>query len=650
VRDLLFHLPRDYQDRRRITPIAEAREGETITILAEVVRGRALRLRGRRSMAEVTLRDTTGEIKATWFGRGFLARALASGTQALFTGRVGKYAGLALQNPDYELFAYEEDGLQTGRVVPMYPLTKGITHRMMRRWVHTALEHVNSPLDETLPEYLMARHGFPLIDEAIRDIHFPSEIESGRAARNRFAYEELLRLQLGILQERVARQSEEKGIRHVTDGPRLHALSESLPFALTRAQERAVNDVLSDMASPRPMVRLLQGDVGCGKTVVALHAVAAAADGGFQTALMAPTEILAEQHYLTLRDFVEPLGLRVDILTGCTQAPAAARKKIASGGAEVIVGTQALIQEKVAFARLGLVIIDEQHRFGVVQRSALVAKGFQADILHMTATPIPRTLAITLYGGMDITVIDELPPGRQPVLTRRILPAKVPELYQYVRDQAGQGFQTYYICPVIEESETRDLTPLIRRFRELSSEVFPGLRVGMIHGRLPSREKEALMHHFKLGDIQVLFSTTVIEVGIDVPKATTMVIEDAGGFGLTQLHQLRGRIGRGPEQAHCFVLGTPKTPEGRRRLEILCQSSSGFDIAEEDLKLRGPGEFYGLRQAGFSDLGIADLVRDVRLLDCARRDAIDILASDPSLSEPRHRCLAVARRSAMVHA
>ena len=453
------------------------------------------------------------------------------------------------------------------------------------------------------------------------------------------AHEELLGIQLGVLHLRAQRLGHERGICHQTRGQYMQLLRESLPFELTAAQARAVTDILSDMASARPMLRLVQGDVGCGKTIVAVHAMAAAADGGYQTALMAPTEVLAEQHFLTLRDVIEPLGLRVELLTGSSKGATATRRYIARGESDVIVGTHALIQEKVQFHRLGLAIIDEQHRFGVCQRGRLAEKGLNPDILHMTATPIPRTLALTVYGAMDVTVIDELPPGRSPVKTRRVPESKVAGLYQYIIDQAGAGFQTYYICPLVEESDKRRATAVVDHYETLSAGVFDGLQTALIHGRLDSDEKDAVMRQFKRGDIDVLFSTTVIEVGVDVPNATTMVIEDAAQFGLTQLHQLRGRVGRGPAQSYCFLLGKPQTPDGERRLEVLCTMSSGFDIAEEDLKLRGPGEFHGVRQAGLSDLRAADLARDVRLLDQARRDALDILARDPELVHPEHRRL-----------
>jgi ATP-dependent DNA helicase RecG len=643
VRDLLFHFPRDYQDRRHITPIAEAREGARVTVEGEVVRARMVRLRGRMSLAVVTVRDATGEMEATWFGRGFLAKAFKPGARGLFTGPVGKYQGPALKNPDYEMLSGDEDDrLHTGRVVPIYRLTERVTQRMLRRWIWTAVEQCADHVEETLPADLRARYGFPKAREAVRVVHFPDEVAPAQSARSRFAYEELLAIQLGILGERAARLHDEKGNRHIITGPLLTTFRASLPFRLTRAQEGAVTDILEDMASPRPMVRLLQGDVGCGKTVVALHAVAAAADGGYQTALMAPTEILAEQHFLAIRGMLEPLGLHAELLTGSTRGPREARRRIARGDAHVVVGTHALVQEKTEFHNLGLAIIDEQHRFGVCQRSTLVEKGLNPDILHMTATPIPRTLAITVYGGMDVTVIDELPAGRLPVKTRRVASEKTAHLYHYVNEQARKGFQTYYICPLVEESDKRELTAVTTHCEQLSAGPFAGLRTALIHGRVPADERDAVMRRFKRGEIDVLFSTTVIEVGMDVSNATTMVIEDASQFGLTQLHQLRGRVGRGPEQSYCFLLGAPKTEDGKRRIEIMCSTTSGFDIAEEDLKLRGPGEFYGVRQAGLSDLRAADLIRDVRLLDHARRDAQEILRRDPGLTDPDYRHLVAA--------
>ena len=501
LRELVLHLPRAFEDRSHPTPIAEAQPGAVITIAAEVVQSRNVRLRGRNSMAVATLRDESGEIGATFFGRGFLANtAFRPGARGFFTGTVETYKGLALKNPEYEMLA--EDGsderLNAGRIVPIYRLTEKITQRLLRQLIAGALDAVAGALEEPLPEALRAAHGFPEIAPALREAHFPETLEAAQRARSRFAYEELLGIQLGVLGARRARQGEGDGVVHHINGPFLKALGRALPFTLTNAQERAISDILRDMAASQPMARLLQGDVGCGKTAVALHAIAAAADGGFQTALMAPTEVLAEQHAIHLRDMLEPIGIRVATLFGAMRGAAAIRKRIAAGEVHVVVGTQALIQEKTAFHELGLAIIDEQHRFGVAQRARLQEKGRAPDLLHMTATPIPRTLALTVYGGMDLTVIDELPPGREPVKTRRIPDEKIPGLYGYVREQAAAGFQTYIVCPRVEESEDRaDLTSAITHFEQLSAGPLEGLRTELLHGRLDSSEKDEVMHRFK---------------------------------------------------------------------------------------------------------------------------------------------------------
>jgi ATP-dependent DNA helicase RecG len=637
VGDLLFHFPRAYDDRRSMTAVADVAEGDTVTIEAEVVSARVLRMRRRMSAAEALLRDESGTIKSVWFGQSYIARQLTPGKRGLFSGVVGKWKGPALRNPDFELFQGDEDDqFITGRIVPIYRLTEKVTQRMLRRCVRTALDTVDAPLAETLSDALREAHGFPGVNEALRAVHLPEDPDAARLARNRFAYEELLGIQLGVLSLRAARHHEVTGYQHTVDGHVLSRLRDALPFSLTGAQERAVEDILDDMASARPMLRLIQGDVGCGKTIVALHAVAAAADGRYQTAIMAPTEILAEQHTVSMRALLEPLGLRVAVLTGSTRGAKEVCERVAAGDVDVIVGTHALIQDRVTFHALGLAIIDEQHRFGVMQRSALVEKGLNGDILHMTATPIPRTLAITVYGGMDLSVIDEMPPSRQPVKTRRITEAKVPGLYTYLIEQAGKGLQTYFVCPLVEESTRVDLAAVTTQFEELSQGPLADLRVGLVHGRLTSQERDAVMRRFKDGELDVLFSTTVIEVGIDCPNATTMVIQDAAQFGLTQLHQLRGRVGRGAEKSHCFLLGKHKTPDGKKRLDILTKTTSGFDIAESDLEMRGPGEFLGVRQAGLSDLHVADLIRDVRLLDAARRDAAAILERDPTLADPTY--------------
>lgn len=635
LHDLLHYFPRDYRDYASITPIAEVAQDGTVTVRGVITASRNIRLQGRQSLAHITVRDQTGTIGATFFGRGFLAETVfRKGTEVIVTGKVGNFKGPCLSNPEYEVLGGdEEDRLNTGRIVPVYPLVEGLTQRMMRRWVRDALDAVGTAIPECLPAALRKRLALSGVAQALPAAHFPDTLKEAETARGRFVFEELFLIQLEVLlrREQLTTAAPDRP-GHIINGPHLRALDRLLAFPLTVAQERVISEILHDMAGPRPMLRLVQGDVGCGKTVVALHAVAAAADGGFQTAFMAPTEILAEQHALVLRGILEPLGLRVETLTRSTPEPAKARRRIASGETHVVIGTHTLFQEKTRFHRLGLAVIDEQHRFGVLQRALLAAKGQRPDLLQMSATPIPRTIALTLYGEMDLSVIDEMPPGRLPVKTRRVPSAKVPDLYRYLREQAELGFQSYIVCPLVDESETKTaLTPLLRHFEEISTGPLVGVSVAMLHGRMDPAEKEAVMARFKSGDAKILFSTTVIEVGVDVAKATIMVIENAADFGLTQLHQLRGRVGRSAEPSFCFLLGEPRTPDGKRRLEALCASNSGFDIAEEDLKLRGPGEFHGLRQAGLGDLRIADLVRDARVIDLARREAQALLKKHPGL-------------------
>ncbi|MBW7866293.1 MAG: ATP-dependent DNA helicase RecG [Candidatus Hydrogenedentes bacterium] len=636
--DLLFHFPREYRDYRQITPIAEVRQGELATVEAEIIGMRHVRLPRRQSLAHLTLQDATGTMSATFFGRGFLVGTVfVKGARGLFTGKVSEYKGPCLANPEYELLTGdEEDLLNTGRLVPVYPAAEGLTQRMLRRWVRALLPLAAPLAAEALPGKLRARHGLPGMEEALREVHFPGSPENAASARRRLAFEELLVLQADILERRQSLRRESRAHPNRINGPLLKGLHRRLPFVLTGAQERAVSDIVSDMASPVPMLRLIQGDVGCGKTLVALHAVAVAADGGAQTAFMAPTEILAEQHAASLRELLEPMGLTVAVLTGNTPDSRRIRELVAGGGVDVVVGTHALFQESTRFKRLGLAVIDEQHRFGVCQRALLSAKGPRPDVLQMTATPIPRSLALTVFGEMDLTVIDEMPPGRQPVKTRRIPESKLPDLYRHIGKEAGLGRQTYIVCPLVEESAHRGgQTAVLRHFQELSEGPLAGVPAAVLHGRMCQEEKDAVLRAFRRGEVRVLFSTTVIEVGIDVPRATMMVIENAAEFGLTQLHQLRGRVGRGSETSYCFLLGKPKTPEGRERLEILCEHGSGFDIAEADLRLRGPGEVFGARQAGISDLRLADLILDARLLDLARREAAALIGKPKELNALR---------------
>lgn len=635
VRDLLYHFPRDYQDRRHITPIAEADEGMRVTLRATVKSARSLRFRGRNSMAVLELEDDTGTIRATFFGRGYLANStLRPGVTGIFHGIVETYKGLALKGPEYEVIDGGDTLVQSeGLVVPIYRLTEQLSQRMLRDLVARALDTVNGNLPETLPPSVLEAEALDPLAPAIRQVHFPDTPEAAAQARARLAFEQILTIQLGVLYKRNHRQAR-TGIAHRINGPLLKALDAALPFTLTEAQDRAIAEILADMGAPRTLARLLQGDVGCGKTVVAAHAMAAALDGGYQVAFMAPTELLAEQQYQSFARLFGPLGVQVAQLTGSMRGAAAIRKSLKAGEIQILVGTHALFQRSTNFHKLGLVVVDEQHRFGVAQRTALSAKGVEPDVLHMTATPIPRSLTMTLYGGMDLSIIDTLPPGRKPIKTRVVPEDKVADCYAYLKAQAAAGCQSFIVCPLVEASELRQESIAVEdHFAELSTGPLAGARTALIHGRMDGGEKDAIMARFSAGDIDILFSTTVIEVGIDVPAASIMVIENADQFGLTQLHQLRGRVGRGERQSYCFLLGKPATKEGRERLRIFCETESGFDLAEADLQLRGPGEVRGFKQSGFDDPNTTAWLQDSRLLHRARTRAAAALDVDPELAD-----------------
>jgi ATP-dependent DNA helicase RecG len=643
LRDLVWHLPRRYEDRRVFAPMGGVAEDDEVTVLGSVTASREIKLRGRQTLAVVELSDGTGTLKATFFGRGFLVRTVFQrGARLILSGRVGQYKGLCLDNPDYEALdeEAEREPLHTGRLVPVYPLTEGLAQRLLRRWVWQALEACSLEGTDLAPPALRKKHGLAPAADAVRQAHFPDSPEAASRARKSLAYDEALALQTRLLMERAEAAAPGRGIRHTVNCPLLKALHGRLAFPLTGAQDRVVSLILKDMASDRPMRRLVQGDVGCGKTVVALHAVAACLDTGAQAAVMAPTEILAEQHYLNFRDWLEPLGVRIELLTGSTAGAAAARRRLHNGESQFAVGTHSLIQESTAFQRLGLVIIDEQHRFGVAQRERLAGKSEQEpDVLQLSATPIPRTLALTLYGHMDVTVIDELPPGRQPVTTQHVAARGVEKMYRDVRARLAEGRQAYVVCPLVEGSTEREAKAVVDHFEELGFGPFAGLRLGLLHGRMKPVEKDAVMKEFKAGALDVLVSTTVIEVGVDVPNASVMIIEDAHQFSLTQLHQLRGRIGRGAHESICYLTGKPGTKPGRERLDRICALSSGFDIAEADLAMRGPGEIFGFKQAGLSEFRVAYLLADARLLEAAREDAEALLQKDARLKRPEHAAL-----------
>ena len=674
VEQALWALPWRYENRSVVTPISKLAPGNTYTICGVVTHVKLTRARSRRlSILDVTMSDNTGNIRSVFFNQPYLEDVFKPGERVMVAGRVvagrGGWAGVQLEPMQFELLSEIEDELlHVGRIVPIYHETKGWTSRQMRVLLHGLLVEYGADVDEVLPLAVRARHRFLPIRTAIQLVHFPSSETSAAdldrgvtGAHRRLAFEELFLLQVALALRQAETKEELKPFRFNPHVEELKQLSGLLPFKFTAAQERVFGQIQADMVTSRPMNRLLQGDVGCGKTVVALHALVMAGGSGCQTALMVPTEILAEQHYLNLKPLLEAVGLKTVLLTsgGNTKERTQKLKQLAMGTAHVAIGTHALIQRNVQFAKLGLVIVDEQHKFGVLQRKTMLEKGYRPDVLVMTATPIPRTLAMTVYGDLDVSTIDMLPPGRKPVRTLLYTEGQRHKAWQLVGDELKAGRQAYIVYPLIEESEKVDLKAAIQGSEHLQREVFPYARVGLLHGRLKTVEKERIMAGFKAGAIEILVATTVIEVGVDVPNASVMVIEHAERFGLAQLHQLRGRVGRGAQQSFCLLMASyvPREKsmrirrdgkseqdlsDAQRRLAALVKSNDGFLIAEEDLRIRGPGEFLGSRQWGLPEFRAANLLRDADLLGQARQEAYALLEEDPGLMRPQHQALKAA--------
>jgi len=645
VEDLLGYLPFRYEDRTRFAALREIQPGGTYTLQAEVVSGGVVRFaRSRNAVYHLMVRDPTGVLHCKFFHGGYLEGRFKAGQRIVLYGKVEldpyRPARLEMINPQYELLGSgAADSTEVGRIVPIYEAIGSIGSRTLRRVIYAALANLDAGLQDPLPAALLNRYRFPSRRDALTYAHFPPRTEVVETlnafrspAHQRLIFEEFFFYQLGLaLRRQQARHQAGIALR-VREERIREALKRILPFKPTAAQKRVLAEIGADLERPVPMNRLLQGDVGSGKTIVALEAATIAIENGCQAALMAPTEILAVQHYLAARRIFARAGYAVELVISELKPSVkkAARERVRRGAAQFVVGTHALIEEGVDFARLGLVVVDEQHRFGVLQRKQLIekgaAKGVSPHVLVMTATPIPRTLSLTLYGDLDNSIIDQMPPGRPPVETRWTTEEHLPGVWEFLRREAARGRQSYIVYPVIEESK-QELKAAIIEYERLSKTVFPGLRLGLLHGRLRSEEKENVMEGFRRGKIQVLVSTTVIEVGVDVPNATTMVIEHAERFGLAQLHQLRGRIGRGQEKSRC-VLVAPKelTEDARERLETMVRTANGFEIAEIDLKLRGPGEFFGTRQHGELGFHLANPLRDRELLDWARREAFALVA------------------------
>jgi ATP-dependent DNA helicase RecG len=651
IEDLLYRFPTRYEDRGHFQTIASLKPGESASVSAEVLScGIRPTRRPRFKIFEMLLRDETGSLRAVWFNQPFLKDVFHPHQRVILFGKLELTShGLQMQGPQYEILGDEPveeptqegqppDTVHTGRVVPVYEKTGQLTAKMQRTLVHQALQAMPAVLPDPLPAAVRARQ--KLIDrrDALEQVHFPdadasiAELNAFRSpAHRRLIFEEFFLFQLGIVLRRRRADSERKGRAVVINDDIRAAVRRILPFRLTGDQRTVIKEIVTDMQRPQPMNRLLQGDVGSGKTIVALMAALVAMENGLQVAFMAPTEILAEQHFFNIRRLLEAARFRLTLLTGGT--PARKRREalaeLAGGSLHMVIGTHALVQEDVAFRELGLAIIDEQHRFGVLQRATLRAKGLHPDVLVMTATPIPRTLALTTYGDLDVSVMREMPPGRQPIATTARPESRRDEIYAFVRKEIEQGRQAYIVYPLVEESAKVDLKAATEMADHLAQDVFPELRIALLHGRLKQDAKDRVMGAFVRGEFDILVSTTVIEVGVDVPNATVMVIEHAERFGLSQLHQLRGRVGRGAHRSYCVLLYQyPITDQGKERLKALTDTTDGFEIAERDLQLRGPGDFFGTRQSGMPTLRVGDLLRDHALMEEARREAVAAL-DDP---------------------
>ena len=651
VEDLLLFLPRKYEDRRFVKPIARAEAGRKETVVGTVVRADIHPYR-KRKVFEALIRDDTAALKAKWFKGSFayLRNVFKPGCRVILTGEMRIYRfEPEMIHPDYEILEEGEEGhLHFKRIVPIYSETEGLGQKHLRRILLHAVEDYARYMPGPIPREICERQGLIDIIEAVRAVHFPGPEEDMNRlnamrsdGHRRLIFDELFYFELAMALKHAGNVLDE-GIAFKTGGELTGRFLSILPFGLTAAQSRVIAEIHGDMARPSPMHRLLQGDVGSGKTVVSMAAMLTACENGYQAALMAPTEILAEQHHRNVGRWAESLGLKAALLLGGMRSPEKKEiaRRIEAGEVHIVVGTHALIQEGVDFRKLGLVVVDEQHRFGVVQRAALRAKGANPDVLVMTATPIPRTLAMTVYGDLDISVIDEMPPGKKPVRTKVFYERERPRVYEIIRKEIAKSNQVFIVYPLVTESEALDLKDATRMAEHLQREVFPEFRVGLIHGRMKGPEKERIMQAFNGRALDILVATTVIEVGIDIPQASLMVIEHAERFGLAQLHQLRGRVGRSDIPSYCILMtGSRGSENARKRLGIMEQTQDGFRIAEADLEIRGPGEMMGTRQSGIPDFRVADILRDGRLLGDARTEAFALVQKDPRLQRPEHALL-----------
>lgn len=625
VQELLTYFPRDYQDRSKFASIKYVKPGEEITVKGEVMKVSESKPRRGLSIIKVTISDGTDVLNGLWFNQRYLKKKFKKGDTYIFSGKLNekswRYNKKEINNPVFEKI---ESGntIHTGRVVPIYSLTNGITQKKLRQIIYDALNDYACHLKDILPGFIKKKYNFDTLENSIWGLHFPEDRKHYIRARKRLAFEELFLLQLLVLNRKKG-ISEQQGIKHNDSSSDINDFIHSLSFELTSAQQRVWGEIKADMEKDMPMQRLLQGDVGSGKTIIAALSLIETMASGYQGVFMAPTEILAEQHYLKLKETIGRMGFKIELLIGGQKQ--SERKKIKKAimhnEVDLIIGTHALFQEEIEYYELGLVVIDEQHRFGVEQRYQLKSKGENPDLLVMTATPIPRTLALTVYGDLDLSIIDELPPGRSPVITTWRTEKSRNKIYNFVKEKLDSKQQAYVVCPLIEPSEEVDAVSTLEMFEKLTDNVFQDYDIGLLHSQIAQDEKKTIMEEFRIGNIDLLVSTTVIEVGVDVPNASIMIIENAERFGLAQLHQLRGRVGRGKHQSYCILIGNPNTEEGRKRLKVMTKTNDGFRIAEEDLNIRGPGEFFGTRQHGLDDLKVANILKDQKLINNARQEA-----------------------------
>lgn len=635
VEDLLWFMPRRYEDRSKLSNLSSLEPGETKAFLARVVSIEERKAKRRNlTISTALLTDGSSFVQAVWFNRPGLKSVLEPGTKVAVYGKIEIREGIKqVNNGEFEVLDEDSSPENVGMIVPVYPGTQGLVQKWIRKIVKEALRLIEEEVEDPLPIDILTKYDYPDFFRAIKEMHFPSSRESWLAARNRLAFQELFLLQLGLAVRRRSYVEDNKGHKFNVNGPLVDAfIHKVLPFKLTDAQKRVFSEIRDDVSKEIPMNRLLQGDVGSGKTVIAILFMLCAIDSGYQAAFMAPTEVLAKQHFEKIHKWLTPLGVKVSLLTG--SVPSAEKRiiyeEVSNGLVNIVVGTHALIQDNLAFRNLGAVVIDEQHRFGVLQRGILADKGEHPHVLVMTATPIPRTLTLSVYGDLSVSVIDEMPPGRKDIITKSVKKEQESELLSFLKEEIKAGGQVYWICPMIDENEELSIASAESRFSHLR-EIFKEETVALLHGKKPYREKEQIMSDFEKGHIDVLVSTTVIEVGIDVPNATVMVIEDPWRFGLSQLHQLRGRVGRGNKQGYCFLLGRPDDYDGKRKIAAMCSTNDGFKIAEADLAIRGPGEVCGTRQHGVTDFRVANLLRDRKILNLARKEAFSLIEKDPKL-------------------